>query len=66
MHYADPDATLPGLFSDVCSESNRTPNHALQRIAPGRHAGCFHRRLSTTVQPARQPPQSLSLGSLGD
>jgi hypothetical protein len=49
------------------------PNHALQRTAPGvtlaaadRPAACAHPAPATFPQPARRPPQSLSLGSLGD
>jgi hypothetical protein len=49
------------------------PNHALQRTAPGvtlaatHHPAAFaHPAPATFPQPARRPPQSLSLGSLGD
>jgi len=42
-----------------------TPNHALQRTAPAVTLAASSLRLAATVQPARQPPQSLSLGSLG-
>ena len=42
------------------------PNHALQRTAPAVTLAASGLRLSPTVQPARQPPPSLSLGSLGD
>jgi len=41
----------------VYSEANGTPNHALQRTAPGCHAGCLRSRRAS-------PPPSLSLGSL--
>ena len=41
------------------------PNHALQRTAPAVTLAASSLRLSAPVQPARQPPQSLSLGSLG-
>ena len=56
-----------------CRKSERTPNQALQRTAPGvtlaaaDHPATFAhpapRRLRP--QPARRPPPSLSLGSLG-
>jgi hypothetical protein len=54
-------------------QSNGTPNHALQRTAPGvtlaaadRPAACAHPAPGRLrPQPARRPPQSLSLGSLG-
>ena len=49
----------------IFSESNRTPNNALQRtggaVTPA--ASCL--RLSPTAQRSRQPRRSLSLGSLG-
>ncbi len=41
------------------------PNHALQRTAPAVTLAASGHRLAPAVQPARQPPQSLSLGSLG-
>ena len=55
------------------SQSNESPNHALQRTAPGvtlaaadRPAACAHPAPGhLRPQPARRPPQSLSLGSLG-
>ena len=43
-----------------------TPNPALQRTAPAVTLAASCLRLSPTTQPARQPPRSLSLGSLGD
>ena len=49
----------------VSTESERTPNHALQRTAPAVTLAASGLRLSPTMQPARQPPPSLSLGSLG-
>ena len=42
-----------------------TPNHALQRTAPAVTLAASCLRLSPAMQPARQPPPSLSLGSLG-
>ena len=48
-----------------CRESERTPNHALQRTAPAVTAAASCLRLSPTAQPPRQPPPSLSLRSLG-
>ena len=56
-----------------CRQSERTPNHALQRTAPGvtlaaadRPAACAHPAPGhLRPQPARRAPQSLSLGSLG-
>ena len=45
-----------------CRQSERTPNHALQRTAP-RVTLAAPRR--PAAQPARRAPQSLSLGSLG-
>jgi len=41
------------------------PNHALQRTALAVTLAASCLRLSPTMQPARQPPPSLSLGSLG-
>jgi hypothetical protein len=61
--------------SFTTSVPNRTaPNHALQRTAPARHAGCCtpsrHLRPSCPRPRFRSqraaPPQSLSLGSFGD
>ena len=43
-----------------------TPNHALQRTAPAVTLAASAAALPPTVQPARQPPPSLSLRSLGD
>ena len=51
-----------------------SPNHALQRTAPGvtlaaanHPAACAHPApCRLRPQPARRPPQSLSLGSFGD
>ena len=43
-----------------------TPNHALQRTATAVTAPASCLRLSPTAQEPRQPPRSLSLGSLGD
>lgn len=40
-----------------------SPNHALQRTAPAVTLAASALRLSATMQPARQPPPSLSLGS---
>jgi hypothetical protein len=48
-----------------CRKSERTPNHALQRTAPAVTLAASSLRLSPTAQPSRQPPPSLSLGSLG-
>ena len=42
-----------------------TPNHALQRTAPAVTLAASAAAFPPTVQPARQPPPSLSLGSLG-
>jgi len=47
----------------INSQSNEAPNHALQRTAPAVTLAASGLRLSATIQPARQPPQSLSLGS---
>jgi len=41
------------------------PNPTLQRTAPAVTLAASGLRLSPATQPARQPPQSLSLGSLG-
>ena len=46
------------------SQSNRTPNHALQRTAPGCHGGCSPQSLPRSRRAS--PPPSLSLRSLGD
>ena len=43
----------------------KSPNHALQRTAPAVTLAASCLRLSPTAQPSRQPPPSLSLGSLG-
>jgi len=45
-----------------------TPNHALQRTAPGVTACAPARRPAPATFPhrLRRPPQSLSLGSFGD
>ncbi len=48
------------------SQRPEAPNHALQRTAPAVTLAASGLRLAPTMQPARQPPQSLSLGSLGD
>ena len=42
-----------------------TPNHALQRTAPAVTLAASAAAFPPTMQPARQPPPSLSLGSLG-
>ena len=42
-----------------------TPNHALQRTAPAVTLAASAAAFPPTKQPARQPPPSLSLGSLG-
>ena len=44
------------------------PNQALHRTAPARHTGCSHRLRPQPPFRSRcaAPPQSLSLGSLGD
>ena len=57
--------TVSRLLFHVSRESNRTPNHALQRTATAVTAAASCLRLSPTAQPPRQPPPSLSLGSLG-
>ena len=44
---------------------SEAPNHALQRTAPAVTLAAPGLRLSPTVQPARQPPPSLSFGSFG-
>ena len=43
-----------------------SPNQALQRTAPAVTLAASCLRLSPTAQPSRQPPPSLSLGSLGN
>ncbi len=43
----------------------RRLEHTLQRTAPAVTLTASGLRLAPTMQPARQPPQSLSLGSLG-
>ena len=50
------------------SQRPETPNHALQRTAPGVTACAPARRPAPAAFPhrLRRPPQSLSLGSLGD
>ena len=50
---------------NVYRNEAETPNHALQRTAPAVTLAASCLCLSPTVQPARQPPPSLSLGSLG-
>jgi hypothetical protein len=64
----------PGFLSRLFGRANPTsPNHALQRTAPGvtlaaadHPAACAHPAPGhLRPQPARRPPQSLSLGSLG-
>ena len=47
-------------------QSTATPNHALQRTATAVTAPASGLRLSLAMQGPRQPPRSLSLGSLGD
>ena len=42
-----------------------SPNHALQRTAPAVTLAASTAAFPPTMQPARQPPPSLSLGSLG-
>jgi hypothetical protein len=67
-------ATSSRLLFHISPESNQSPNHALQRTAPGvtlaatdRPAACAHPAPGhLRPQPARRPPQSLSLGSFGD
>ena len=55
-----------GLFLHVSPESNRTPNHALQRTGSAVTApAADHHRLSTHRQVPRPLRLSLSLGSLG-
>ena len=42
------------------------PNHALQRTAPGVTVAASTAAFPPAMQLPRRPPQSLSLGSLGD
>ena len=49
-------------FLGVCPNPMKSPNHALQRTAPGVTAPAPRR---PAAQEPRRPPQSLSLGSLG-
>ena len=60
-------ATTPRALHFMTSflQSTEAPNHALQRTAPAVTAAASSLRLSPTAQPPRQPPPSLSLGSLG-
>ena len=58
-------ATKPAELISHLSQRNETPNHALQRTAPAVTLAASSLRLSPTTQPSRQPPPSLSLGSLG-
>ena len=53
---------------DAGANPTQTPNQALQRTAPARHAGCSRRlRPQPPCRSQRAaPPQSLSLGSFGD
>ena len=46
-------------------QSTKSPNQALQRTAPAVTMAASGLRLAPNAQPARQPPQSLSLLSLG-
>jgi hypothetical protein len=55
---------LPAIFP-AFSATNEAPNHALQRTAPAVTLAASTAAFPPTVQPARQPPPSLSLGSLG-
>ena len=50
-------------LADAFSNRAATPNHELQRTAPAVTVAASGLRLSPAVQPARQPPRSLSLGS---
>ncbi len=61
------------LDSEMANSNPTSPNHALQRTAPGvtlaaadRPATCAHPAPAALPQPARRAPQSLSLGSFGD
>jgi hypothetical protein len=49
----------------VFPQSNEAPDHALQRTAPRVTLAASAAAFPPAVQPARQPPPSLSLGSLG-
>ena len=65
-------ASLPDLFSRVCPNPMRSPNHALQRTAPRVTARAFYERRgiyicavsvrSTLGHAPRHAPPSLSLG----
>ena len=59
----------PSLSIDIADTeiylAQKAPNHALQRTAPAVTLAASAAALPPTVQPARQPPPSLSLGSLG-
>ena len=69
-------ALLPELFSGVCPNPMKSPNHALQRTAPRVTARAFCERSgiyiwasavrSTVGHAPRHAPPSLSLGSLGE
>jgi hypothetical protein len=66
------NATVSRLLFHASTESNRTPNHALQRTAPRVTLAATHRPAAfarpapaMSPQPSRRAPQSLSLGSLG-
>ena len=48
-----------------CRQSERTPNHALQRTGAAVTPAASCLRLSPAAQRSRQPRPSLSLGSLG-
>ena len=65
MRLSPASSSVPRSFFHTCTETNRAPNHALQRTAPGVTVAASNRRLSPAVQLPRRPPQSLSLGSLG-
>ena len=52
------------LLFHASSESERTPNHALQRTAPAVTARASAAAFPPTMHGPRQPPPSLSLGSL--
>ena len=47
------------------TQIDQSPNHALQRTAPAVTLAASAAAFPPAVQPARQPPPSLSLGSLG-
>lgn len=60
-------ATTPRVAPALSSSGMhhpQTPNQALQRTAPAVTLAAAGLRLAPAVQPARQPPQSLSLGSV--